>query len=152
MKNIQITASGHKVKQVNKVKILGYIMQNNLRHDKHISQITSKINHRLFNIKKLTTHTTIKSRLIITKAIVIGKLNYCLPLLCNAKKSQLSKLNTLVTKSCQTIMGSQCPRWSNNKLLNRCQMQTIHQMINDQALNYIHKIQSTKIPLSLYPM
>ena len=98
-KNIQITASGHKVKQVNKVKILGYTMQNNLRHDKHISQVTSNINHRLFNIKKLTTHTTIKSRLTITKAIVIGKLNYCLPLLCNATKSQLSKLNTLVTKS-----------------------------------------------------
>ena len=50
-KNIQITASGHKVKQVNKVKILGYIMQNNLHHDKHISQITSNINLRLFNIK-----------------------------------------------------------------------------------------------------
>ena len=49
-------------------------------------------------------------------------------------------------------MGSQCPRWSNNKLLNRCQMQTIYQSINDQALNYIHKIQSTKTPPSLYSM
>ena len=74
-KNIQITASGHKVKQVNKVKILGYVMQNNLRHDKHIAKVTSNIHHRLFNIKKLTSHTIIKSRQILTKAIVIGKLN-----------------------------------------------------------------------------
>ena len=50
-KNIQITASGHKVKQVTKVKILGYTMQNNLHHDKHIAQITSNINNRLYNIK-----------------------------------------------------------------------------------------------------
>ena len=103
-KNIQIIASGHKVKQVNKVKILGYTMLNNLHHDKHITKVTSNINHRLFNIKKLTPHTTIKSRNILTKAIVIGKLNYCLPLLCNAKKAQLTNLNTLITKSCRTIM------------------------------------------------
>ena len=45
IKNLQITASGHKVKQVNKAKILGYTMLNNLNHDKHISTITSNINH-----------------------------------------------------------------------------------------------------------
>ena len=49
-------------------------------------------------------------------------------------------------------MGNQCPKWSNNRLLSRCQMQTIYQMINDQALNYIHKIQSTKTPQSLYTL
>ena len=109
-KNIQMTASGHKVKQVSKVKILGYTMQSNLHHDKHIALITSNINNRLHNTKKLASHTTIKSRLILTKGIVIGKLNYCLPLLCNANKSQLAKLNTLVTKSCRTVMGSPCLR------------------------------------------
>ena len=127
-------------------------MQKNLRHDKHISQIKSNINNRLYNIKKLANNTTIKSRLILTKAIVIGNLNYCLPLLCNANKAQLAKLNTLVTKSCRTIMGDPCLKWSNRRLLNRCQMQTIYQMINDQALNYIHKIQSTKTQQSLYTM
>ena len=105
-----------------------------------------------FKHKKLPTHTTVKSRLILTKAIVIGKLNYCLPLLCNATKLQLTKLNTLITTSCRTIMGNKCPGWSNNKLLNRCQMPTVYQSINDQALNYIHRIQSTKTPLSLYLM
>ena len=109
-KHIQITASGHKVKQVTKVKILGYTMQNNLHHDKHIAQITSNISNRLYNIKKLATNTTIKSRLILTKAIVNGKLNYCLLLLCNATKAQLAKLNTLVTKSCRTIIGNPCQR------------------------------------------
>ena len=133
-KNIQIAASGHKVKQVNKVKILGYTMLNNLHHDKHISNIMANINHRLYNIKKLTTNTTIKTRNVLTKAIVIGKLNYCLPLLCNSRQAQLTQLNTLITKSCWTIMGSRCTRWTNEKLLNKCQMQTIYQGINDFLL------------------
>ena len=134
------------------VKILGYTMLNNLHHDKHIANITSNKNHRLFNIKKLTTNTTVKTRKILTKAIVIGKLNYCLPLLCNSRQAQLTQLNTLITKSCRTIMGSRYPRWTNEKLFNKCQMPTIYQSINNQALNYIHKLQSTKTPPSLYTM
>lgn len=73
-KTIKITASGHKVKQVNKAKILGYTMLNNLNHDNHISTITSNINHRSFNIRQLTKHTTVQSRKILLKEIVVGKL------------------------------------------------------------------------------
>ena len=49
-------------------------------------------------------------------------------------------------------MGSRCPRWTNQKLLNRCNMPTIYQSINNQALNYIHRLQSTKTPTALYNM
>ena len=73
-------------------------MQSNLHNDKQIAKTISNINNRLYNIKKLGSHTQIKSRIILTKAIVIGKLNNALPLLCNSTKAQLYKLNTLVTK------------------------------------------------------
>ena len=151
-KNIQMMASGHKVKQVNKAKILGYTLSNNLNHDKHISALTANINNRLYNIRKITHNTTFKARNILTKAIVIGKINYCLPLLCNARKAQLKDLNTLVMKSCHTIMGSKCPGWKNDRLLNKCSMPSIYQSINNQALNYIHRLQSTKMPNALYTM
>merc|ERR1712240_336849 len=151
-KKIRMTASGHKVKQVNKAKILGYTLSNDLKHDKHISTLTANINNRLYNIRKISQNSTIKARNILTKAIVIGKLNYCLPLLCNARKAEIIDLNTLITKSCRTIMGSRCPKWTNQRLLNRCNMPTIQQSINNQALNYIHRLQSIKIPTALFNM
>ena len=49
-------------------------------------------------------------------------------------------------------MGSRCPRWNNEKLLNKCEMPTMYQSINNQALNYRHKLQSTKTPPSIYAM
>ena len=49
-------------------------------------------------------------------------------------------------------MNNRCPRWTNERLLNKCQMPTIYQSINNQALNYIHKLQSTQTPPSLYSM
>ena len=121
-KYIQMTASGHKVKQVSKVKILGYIMQSNLHNDRQIAKTISNINNRIYNIKKLGPHTQIESRIILTKAIVIGKLSYALPLLCNSTKTQLSKLNTLIIKSCRVIMGSPCLKWSSSRLLNKCKL------------------------------
>ena len=147
-----MTASGYKVKQVTKAKILGYTMSNDLKHDKHISALTGNINNRLYNIKRISNNSTVESRKILTKAIVIGKMNYCLPLLCNARKSEITDLNTLITKSCRTIMGSRCPRWTNLRLLNKCDMPTIQQSINCQALNIIHMLHSTKKPAALYKM
>ena len=35
-------------------------------------------------------------------------------------------------------------------MLNKCNLRTIYQFINEQGLLFIHKIQTTKIPISLY--
>ena len=95
IKNIQMYASGYKVNQVSKVKILGHIIQSNLRNDKQINKTISNINNRLFNIKKLGNQTQIKSHTILVKSIVIGKLNYALALLTNSTKQQLQNNNFL---------------------------------------------------------
>ena len=113
---IKLNAGGHEVKQVSMVKILGFKIQHNLQNSSQVNGLISNLNNRLYNIRKLASNTTIKSRLILTKAIVIGKLNYCLPLLSNATKAQLAKLNTLVTKSCRTIIGNPCLKWSSGRL------------------------------------
>merc|ERR1712243_473327 len=52
-KNIQMVANGHKVKQVQHIKILGYIIQRNLQNDRQINKTILNINNRLFNIKKV---------------------------------------------------------------------------------------------------
>ena len=82
--NIQMYADGYKVKQVTQVKILGFIVQSNLHNDKQIGKTISNINNRSYNIKKLGNQTLLKTRTTLVKAIVIGKLNYALPLLSNS--------------------------------------------------------------------
>merc|ERR1712240_44833 len=101
-KNIQLVANGHKVKQVQQVKILRYIIQRNLQNDHQINKTISNINNRLFNIKKLGNKSTLKTRKILVKSIVIGKLNYAL---------QLQKLNTLIIKSCRVKIRNPFLRW-----------------------------------------
>ena len=70
-KTIQMNASGYKVNQVPKVKILGHIIQTNLHNDKQINKTIGNINNHLYNIKKLGTQTMIKSPSILVKAVLL---------------------------------------------------------------------------------
>merc|ERR1712243_222432 len=133
-------------------KILGYIIQRNLQNDHQINKTISNINNRPLNIKKLGNKSTLKTRKILVKSIVIGKLNYGLPLLSNSTQAQLQKLNTLIIKSCQTILGNPCLRWCSNRLLNKCQLTKIWHTILELGLVYIHKIKLNQTPTSIYEM
>ena len=49
-------------------------------------------------------------------------------------------------------MGNPCLRWNTTKMITKCNLRTIYQLINEQGLLYIHKIQATKKPLSIYEL
>merc|ERR1712240_508128 len=67
-KHIQMYASGYKVKQVQHSKILGHIIQSNLRNDRQINKTIANINNCLFNIKKLGNNTKIRTCIILVKS------------------------------------------------------------------------------------
>ena len=49
-------------------------------------------------------------------------------------------------------MGNPCLKWTSSRLLNKCQLKTIWDMISEQGLTYIHKIQLTQTPIVIYEM
>merc|ERR1712240_73174 len=85
-KSIQMYAGKYRVKQVDKVKVLGYHIQSNLHNDAQVNKMIANINNRIYNIKKLGNKTKFETRRTLAKAIIIGKLNYTLPLHSNSTK------------------------------------------------------------------
>merc|ERR1712240_523038 len=151
-RNIQMYAGKYRVQQVDKVKVLGYHIQSNLHNDAQVAKTIANINNRIYNIRKLGNKTKFETRRTLAKAIIIGKLNYTLPLHSNSTKLQLQKLNTLITKTCKAIIGSPCIRWNTIKMVTKCKLRTVYQLINEQGLYYIHKIQATKTPASIHKL
>merc|ERR1712240_982285 len=149
-RGIQMYAGKYRVKQVDTVKVLGYKIQSNLHNDAQVNKTIADINHRIFSMKKLGNKTKFETRQTLAKAIIIGKLNYTLPLHANSTKLQLQKLNTLITKTCKAIIGNPCNRWNTIKMVTKCKLRTVYQLINEQGLYYIHKIQATRTPASIY--
>jgi len=72
------------------IKILGTIIENNIKLDKEISKLASTLHNRINSIRNLTKFTTFKTRLKFLNAFVIGKLNYMLPIysLCSVQYSK----------------------------------------------------------------
>ena len=87
-----MTANGYVVKQVRKVKILGYTLQSDMKNNTQINTLISNLNNRLNNIKRISNRTDKKTRNILIKSLVIGKLNYTLPLLINTKKQSTTQI------------------------------------------------------------
>ena len=56
-KSIQMYAGKYRVKQVDKVKVLGYHIQSNLHNDAQVNKTIANINHRIYNMKKLGNNT-----------------------------------------------------------------------------------------------
>ena len=93
LKNFTFLAGKDTIKNSNSIKILGTIIQNDLRLDKTINKLTSELHNRIHNIRTLTPYTNFNTRYKFLNAFVIGKLNYMVPIYSTATKDNLNKLH-----------------------------------------------------------
>ena len=110
--------------------------------DRQNNNIISKGYNRLHQLNKIRKYTTFKSRLSIVNAMVMGIVSYCLPLQLNCSSKQLMKLHKLQIFACRTVMGSNCFKMSNIKLLAKCKWLSMANMIRKSSILFIHKIKS----------
>merc|ERR1712240_493713 len=73
IKSIQMYTGKYRVKQVERLKILGFQIQSNLHNDAQIMKPISNINNRIYNIRKLGNKTKFETRGTLVKSIIIGK-------------------------------------------------------------------------------
>ena len=151
--NIKFKAGNYIIKQEACIKILGTWLQNNRNLDRQINYIVSKASNRLHQIGELNRYTTFKSRLDLTNSIVMGILCYVLPLYYNCKISQLQKLHKLQIHACRMVIGNNCFKISNVKVLARCKWLSIVNLIRYRVLVFLHKIKimnKTKSIINLF--
>ena len=74
--------------------------------------------------------------------MVIGIMCYVLPLYFNCNAKQLMKLHKLQIKACRTVIGGNCFRLSNVKILDKCKWLSMANMMRHSVLTFIHKVKS----------
>ena len=149
---VTMHAHNHTITQKATTKILGAIINNTLTHKDHIHTVTSSIHYRMHTMRHITQYTVHKTRLVIANAIIISTLNHLLPLLINAHKQELQKLQTLLLKSARLVIGSPCFKWSTSRMLKACNWHTIYHMITVHSMTLMHNIVVHKTPMALYSM
>ena len=148
-KNFTFQAGKDTIKNSNSIKILGTIIQNDLRLDKTINKLTSELHNRIHNIRTLTPYTNFSTRYKFLNAFVIGKLNYMVPIFSTATKDNLNKLYKIIMTAARAAIGDYCFKKSTQYILNKCKWFDINDLITFSSLNTIHKILHYKKPISL---
>ena len=74
--NIQFYSGKYLIKQSSSIKILGYILTNNLSHDKYTNYIISKANNRLYTINRMGKYLSMRNKILLTTSLIISIIRY----------------------------------------------------------------------------
>ena len=120
LKNFQFRAGEEIVKAKSKIKILGTWIQNDLKLDSEINNLSSSLYNRINNISKLKKYTNFSTRLQFINSYVIGKLNYMLPIYNAASSNNITKIHNILMKAARTAIGNYCFKKSITYILKQC--------------------------------
>ena len=132
------------------ITILGFILSDSLKNDCQINSLASNLHHKMKTLRDVLKYASQKSRINFLNSIVIGKLNYLLPLLNNCSSSAHSKLHKIVMTAARTGIGNYCYKQSVSKILRQCKFMNIDQMIKVSCLKFAHSLILNRIPESTY--
>ena len=132
------------------IKILGFMLQDDLKTDREINKISSQLHNRINNIRSLTKYTTFSTRLKFLNAYVIGKLNYMVPMYSIADLVNLNKLHKIITTAGRAAIGSYCHKKSIKYILNKCKWLDIQNLIYYSSISLIHKTLINNTPFNIF--
>ena len=81
-----------------------------------------------------------KVSIIVTKSVIISIIYYVILLLININHKQLQTINTLIMKTARLAIGFHSLKWTNTKILAKCNLMTAAQTIHYHTLLFLHKI------------
>ena len=146
MKNFSFYANNDIIYNTNKMKILGVILEQNLNWDIEIGTLCANLHSRLKNIQNISKYLNFHTRKQFISAIVVGKLQYAIPLYTNINNINILKIHRIIMSSARTIIGNYCFKKSIKYILDKVNLLDAKQFIIFSAINIIHKLISNSIP------
>ena len=130
------------LENVHYVKVLGVIIQDNLKWDRHVNEIIKKCNRKLYMLRCLRSHNLpVNDLLAIYKGYVRPVLDYCVPLFNgNLTKEQVNKLERIQKRVCRIIFGKNYSTY--REALNVCKLETLENRRDKLCSDFAYSIES----------
>ena len=120
------------------ITILGYRISSNLSNDNQVSYLSQQCFNKINIIKSITNVTDQKTRLQLANAVIMGKLNYSLPLLSNISVTACNKVHKIIMTSARTFIGNYCYKSSCDKILKECDWFDVDSLVKFSSMKLIH--------------
>ena len=76
--------------------------------DSQIGTLCAELHNKLYNLRKVTKYTDIKTRLKFLNAHIMGKIQYLLPLYKGSNLDQLAKIHKVIMYAAKSAIGHSC--------------------------------------------
>merc|ERR1712177_43472 len=133
-----------------KIKVLGIFFTSGLSNLTNISNIISKINHRMYTMREAFGFSSKCSKTIFLKSMVVSVIRYCSPILIDSEVKILDKLQTQPMKCTRPILGITSFKMSTLQIMAELKILTVHQMIVRDSILFIHKVLTKKTPGGIF--
>ena len=124
-------------------KLLGVVMESNLKWHKTIAELRVKLKSRLAGSLKLRYVVPYNYLKIITQGIFNSILIYCLPLYGGCDRADLESLQVLQNKAAQIVTKSP-PRSERNAMYDKLDWLTVNQLVAYHTLLQVFKIRKSQ--------
>ena len=145
--NLDITMDGFRLTESEEKceKLLGVTLQPNLKWNKHVQEVQSKLKDRLTGLMKTRFIVTYPFRKIVAEGIFTNVLTYCIPAWGGLDKGDLQDLQVMQNKAAQIVMN--LPPRSNRKMMyTSLGWLTVNQLIFFHSVLAVSTIRKTSEP------
>ena len=130
-------------------KLLGCYISPNLKWQRHVTEVLSKLQSRLNALEKLKHILPVNKKKIIVEGMFTSVLSYCLPVFGGCDKSEMEALQVMQNKAARIITNS-CIRTSRKELFRQTEWLTVRQLVHYHTALSTFRIRAKKEPEYLF--
>ena len=114
-----------------------------------VNSIISKVNFRLTVLNEIFKYSNIRTKLMLTNAIIVSVIRYAAPLLICSSNKLISKLQVPLMRYLCLILGFTSYKLSTQKIMGKLNWLTAYQLITKETVLFTNKIVFNNQPQSI---
>ena len=126
-------------------KLLGVVIQNDLKWTSQINSLCSRLKIRLAGLEKLRWLTSQNTRKVLVDGMFHSVLTYCLPLFGGCAQSELDSLQVLQNRAARFVLNCP-PRFHREDMFDKLGWLTVRQLIAYLSLVLVQRVKESNEP------
>ena len=145
-----LSLNNNRLDRVSSYKYLGFILDEHLNFNKHVSEMCNIISHKLFLLSKIRKFLTVQARINIFKTMVISVIEYGDIIYAGTSSGNLDKIDKLFYRGLRICLGNDIIL-TKEELCYECNISKLEKRRELHLLLYMHKQSSKKNLLKIIP-
>ena len=145
-KDISLSLNTDILDRVCSYKYLGFILDDHLNFNKHISELCNQITHKLYLLSKIRKYLTSEACIMVFKTMILSLFEYGDILYSGTSCENLKKLDRLFYRGLRTCIGPQ-HAYNERELCFECRVASLEDRRRSHLLLFMHKQKDNELML-----